>query len=269
MKTAGSLIAVTLALTAFAAPAQDVFLLAGPKRPVRVDQKLNQKIPVGLRFRDEHAAEVTLGDYFGRKPVILNLVYFDCPMLCNVVTDAMVNSLTNLKFDIGSEYTVLTVSFDPRDTSVEAAEWKRRYVKRYGRRGAAEGWHFLTGNEESIRQLTDAVGFRFYFDPKIKQYAHGATLVVLTPEARISRYLYGIEFAPRDVQLSLVEASQNKIGSLSDRVLLLCYHYDPATGKYSVQAMNAVRAGGIVTVVGLAGFILVLARKGRVTEKKP
>lgn len=243
--------------------AQDVFTIAGPKKPVRIDQKLNQKIPLDLEFRDERGAKVRLADYFGSKPVVLNLVYFGCPMLCNVVTDGLVNSASDIRFNIGREYTVLTVSFDPKDTTDHAAAWSRRYVRRYGRRGAAEGWHFLTGDEASIKALTDAVGFRFFYDPKIQQYAHGAGIVVLTPDARISRYLFGIDFPSRDLRLALVEASRNQIGNVTDQILLLCFHYDPSTGKYSATAMNVVRAGGAATVAGLAGFIFFLVRRTR------
>jgi len=247
--------------------AQDIFTIAGPKKPARIDQKLNQKIPLDLTFRDERGSVVKLGDYFGSKPVILNLVYFGCPMLCNVVTDGLVSSVSDIRFNVGSEYTILTVSFDPKDGTEQSAAWSRKYVRRYGRKGAASGWHFLTGDAAAIKALTDAVGFRFFFDPRIEQYAHGAGLVVLTADGRVSRYLYGIEFPSRDLRLALVDASENKIGSLTDKVLLLCFHYDPATGKYSASAMNAVRAGGVAAVAGLAGFVLFLVKSGRREEK--
>ncbi|HXI12764.1 MAG TPA: SCO family protein [Thermoanaerobaculia bacterium] len=246
--------------------AQDVFTIAGPKKPARIDQKLNQKIPLDLTFRDERGSVVRLGDYFGSKPVILNLVYFGCPMLCNVVTDGLVSSVSDIRFNVGKEYTILTVSFDPKDGTEKAAAWSKKYVRRYGRRDAASGWHFLTGDPASIKALTDAVGFRFFFDPPIGQYAHGAGIVVLTPDGRVSRYLYGIEFPSRDLRLALIDASENKIGSLTDKVLLLCFHYDPATGKYSANAMNAVRAGGVAAVAGLAGFVMFLIRSGRSEE---
>jgi len=202
-------------------------------------------------------------DYFRGKPVILNLVYYRCPMLCSIVTDGLTNSMSELKFDVGNEFDVLTVSFDPRDTPVEAAARRAKFVKRYGRPGAAEGWHFLTGSEPSIRALTDSVGFYYAYDSKIDQYAHGATLIILTPTGRISRYFYGFEYKPRDIRLGLVEATAGRIGSLTDAVLLMCYHYDPATGTYSRVAMNFVRAGGVATMLSLGGFIFLMIRRER------
>jgi protein SCO1/2 len=184
-------------------------------------------------------------------------------MLCSIVTDGLTNSMSELKFDLGKEFDVLTVSFDPRDTPPEAAARRAKFVKRYGRPGAAEGWHFLTGSEPSIRALTDSVGFRYAYDPKIDQYAHGATLIILTPAGRISRYFYGFEYKPRDIRLGLVEASAGRIGSVTDAVLLMCYHYDPATGTYSRVAMNFVRAGGVATMLSLGGFIFLMIRRER------
>ncbi|HWS71887.1 MAG TPA: SCO family protein, partial [Thermoanaerobaculia bacterium] len=199
----------------------------------------------------------------GHKPVILSFMYYRCPMLCSMVQEGMTNALTEVKFDIGKEYDVVTVSIDPRDTPEQAAEKKEHYVKRYGRLSAASGWHFLTAHESAIKQLTASVGFEYAYDPKVDQFAHGATIMVLTPDGHVSRYLPGIDFKARDIRLALTEASQGKIGGVSEQFLLLCYHYDPATGKYGKSAMAFVRAGGIATVLGLAGFIFVMIRGER------
>ena len=238
---------------------------SAPKLPGRVDivQRLNSELPMNLMFRDETGKIVRLGQFFRGKPVILNFMYYRCPMLCSIVLDGMTSTLTELKFDIGKEFDVITVSIDPRDTPEAAAEKKDHYIKRYGRFQSAEGWHFLTAHESAIKQLTDAVGFHYAYDPATNQFAHGAAMYVITPQGRISRYFYGFEYKPRDVRLALVEASAGKIGTATDQILLLCYHYDPATGKYSRSAMNFVRAGGVATVLSLASFIFVMLRRER------
>ena len=236
-----------------------------PKLPgeVSIQQQLNAQIPLDLMFRDESGKIVRLREYFRGKPVLINFMYYRCPMLCSMVMEGISSTLTELKFDVGKEFEVITVSIDPRDMPREAVAKKDKYIKRYGRLGAASGWHFLTGHESSIRALTNAAGFHYAYDPEHDQFAHGTVLIVSTPAGRISRYLYGFEYKPRDVRLALVEASANKIGTASDQLLLLCYHYDPATGKYSRSAMNFVRAGGIATVIGLAGFIIIMIRRER------
>jgi protein SCO1/2 len=180
-----------------------------------------------------------------------------------MVMEGESSALTELKFDVGKEFDVLSVSIDPRDMPEAAAQQKEKYIKRYGRFGASTGWHFLTGHESAIKSLANAVGFHYAYDPQLDQFAHATALMVLTPEGRVSRYLYGFEFKPRDLKLALLEASQSKIGSVTDQLLLLCYHYEPATGKYSRNAMNFVRAGGVATVVSLAGFIFVMIRRDR------
>ena len=236
-----------------------------PRLPGRVDiqQRLNTQIPLDLMFRDESGKVIRLRDELRGKPVLLNFMYYRCPMLCSMVMEGIASTLAELKFDVGKEFDVITVSIDPRDMPDQAAAKKEKYIKRYGRFSAVSGWHFLTGHDTSIKKLTDAVGFHYAYDPKLDQFAHGTALLVLTPEGRISRYLYGFEYKARDVRLALVEASRNRIGSATDQLLLLCYHYDPATGKYSRSAMNVVRAGGIATIVGLAGFIVVMLRRER------
>jgi len=231
--------------------------------PVSIDQKLNAQIPLDLMFRDETGAVVRLRQEFRGKPVLLNFMYYRCPMLCSMVMDGISSALSELTFTAGKEFDVLTVSIDPRDTPEQAAARKDIYLKRYGRLGAGSGWHFLTGNESAIKALADAVGFHFAYDPQHDQFAHGTVLIAATPDGRVSRYLYGFTYQPRDVRLALVEASARKIGTPTDALLLLCYHYDPATGKYSRTAMNFVRAGGIATVFGLVGFVGVMLRHER------
>lgn len=237
-----------------------------PRLPGKVDieQHLNAQLPLDTMFRDETGRVVRLREYAdGSKPILLVFMYYRCPMLCSMVMEGVTSTLTALKFDAGKEFDVVTISIDPRDTPRDAAAKKEKYVKRYGRFEAARGWHFLTGPESAIRKITDAVGFHYAYDPQADQFAHGAALMVLTPGGRVSRYLYGFEYQPRDVRLALVEASANKIGTATDAILLLCYHYDPVTGKYSRGAMTFVRAGGLATVAGLAGFIFVMVRRER------
>lgn len=237
-----------------------------PQLPGKVafEQKLNTQIPLNLMFRDEAGRIVRLRDLFNHgKPVILNFMYYSCPMLCPMVMDGLTRGLTDLTFDAGKQFDVITVSMDPRDMPEQAAAKKDMYIKRYGRLGAANGWHFLTGNESTIHALTDSVGFKFAYDPQRNQFAHATGVVVLTPAGKVSRYIYGFEYKARDLRFALVEASADKIGTAVDQILLLCYHYDPATGKYSRVAMNFVRAGGVATVLGLGGFIFVMLRKER------
>lgn len=247
-------------------------LLANGSRPealrnVGFEQKLNDQIPLYLRFRDEDGMEVKLERYFATRPVILMFMYYECPHLCPLVLDGLVRSLKGLSFTVGNEFDVITVSIDPREEPQLAAAKKREYLPRYDRPGAESGWHFLTGEHTSIKSLTHAVGFRYAYDAKTDQYAHASGIVILTPQGRISRYFYGIEHSARDLRLSLVEASANKIGSLVDQLLLFCYHYDPATGKYSLVVMNVLRLAGLGTVLGLGGLIVVLLRRERLGLK--
>lgn len=231
-------------------------------REVGLDQKLDAQVPLDLTFSDEQGREVKLGSFFtGRRPVVLALVYYECPMLCTEVLNGLVGSAETLTLTAGRDYDIVVVSFDPGETPALAAQKKTAYLKRYGRPEGAEGMHFLTGREPAIEALTNAVGFRYKYDPSIDQFAHTAVLTVLTPEGRVSRYLYGIEYAPRDLKLALVEAADGKIGSAVDKALLFCYHYDPETGKYGLAIMNVVRLGGILTVAGLATFILMNLRR--------
>ncbi len=228
---------------------------------VGIDQRLNEQVPLDLMFRDEAGKEVWLGDYFsGTKPVILSLVFYECPMLCNQVLNGLVGGLKAVPLNVGNDFNVVTVSFDPRETSELAARKKEIYMRQYKRAGASAGWHFLTGNEASIKQLTDAVGFRYTYDAASNQFAHASGIMILTPQGKISRYFYGIEYAPKDIRLGLVEASGGKIGSPVDKILLYCYHYDPATGKYA-WVMNVYRLGGAITVVCMIALFFVLRRR--------
>jgi protein SCO1 len=229
---------------------------------VGIEQHLDEQIPADLVFRDETGAAVRLGDYFGRKPMILNLVYYQCPMLCGEVLAGLESALRVLKFDVGKEFEVLTVSFDPHETPEMATKKKAEFLKRYGRAGAAEGWHFLTGPQESIDALTRAAGFQYQYDPRTGQFAHATAIMLLTPEGKIAQYYYGVEFAPKDLRLGLIQASQNKIGTLADQVLLYCYHYDPATGKYGAVVARVLQLSAGATILVLGTLLVVLLRRG-------
>jgi protein SCO1/2 len=239
---------------------------------VGLEQKLDQQLPLDLVFRDESGQEVKLGQYFGQKPVILALVYYDCPMLCTQILNGMVTSFRVLPFQVGKEFDVVTVSFDPRETSALATTKKKVYVNYLPekmRAGAANGWHFLTGDQASITKLTEAVGFRYYYDEATKQFAHASGIMVATPHGRLSRYFYGIEYAPRDLRLGLIESSANKIGSPADQLLLYCYHYDPATGKYGAAVMKIMRIAGVITVLAIVAMLFALkGRKPKLIEVK-
>ena len=234
-------------------------------RDVKIEQKLDQQLPLDLVFRDESGQAVKLGQYFGKKPVVLAFVYYDCPMLCTQVLNGMVTSFRVLPFQIGNEYDVVTVSFDPRETSTLAAAKKKVYVNYLPDRmqaNASNGWHFLTGDQENIAKLTDAVGFRYHYDEATKQFAHASGIMLTTPQGKLSRYFYGVDFPARDLRLGLIESSENKIGSPVDQLLLYCYHYDPASGKYGAPIMKVMRIAGVATMIGIVAMLLLLkARK--------
>ena len=232
---------------------------------IRIDQRLNAQVPLDLPFTDETGRQVRLGDYFGKRPVILALVYYECPMLCTQVLNGLVTALGVMNFEPGREFDVVAVSFNPREGPGLASQKKAAYLERYKRPHTAGGWHFLTGADASIRQLADAVGFRYEYDEAIKQYAHGAGIEVLTPSGHISRYFYGIEYSPRDIRLGLIEASNERIGTPIDDFLLFCYHYDPATGKYGASVLRMVRLGGILTVLAFLSFLTISLRRERQT----
>jgi protein SCO1/2 len=233
----------------------------GVLQEVGFDQRLSEAVPLDLAFTDETGRSVTLADYFGKKPVVLSIVYYRCPMICTIGLNGLAGALEVLSFVPGQEFEVVTVSFDATETPVLAAAKKQAYMARYQRPEAHAGWHFLTGPKASVEALTRAVGFRYVWDEATKQWAHPAGLVVLTPEGRISRYLFGVEYAPKDLRLSLVDAASGRIGNLADQLLLYCYQYDPMTGRYSARIFAILRVLGALTVLGLGGFILTASRK--------
>jgi protein SCO1/2 len=242
-------------------------------RDVGFDQKLGEALPLDVRLRDETGREVVLGEYFRGKPVVLSLVYYECPMLCTLSLNGLASALDVLAFTPGQEFELLTLSFDSSESAELAAAKKQAYLGRYKRPGAERGWHFLTGERSEIERLTAAVGFRFAWDEQTKQFAHPAGVVVVSPQGRIAHYLYGIEYAPKDLRLALVEAGDGRIGTAVDQVLLYCYQYNPLTGRYSASIMALVRLAGAATVLALGGFILVMrrreARAGRAAGQAP
>jgi len=235
----------------------------GILKEVRIDQQIGQQLPLDLTFKDERGNDVRLGQYFNGKPVVMALAYYECPMLCTQVLNGMTAALKTLSFDAGKDFEVVVVSIDPRDGYQMAAAKKATYLEHYGRPASAAGFHFLTGKDPSIKPLADALGFHYAYDANLKQYAHGAAIYVATPKGVVSRYLLGIDFAPRDLRLSLVEASNNRLGTVGDKVLLLCYHYDPENGKYGAVVLNSIRVGFIATVGAFLTFLFVSLRRER------
>jgi protein SCO1 len=236
---------------------------------VGIEQHLDGEVPGNLQFTDELGNPVKLADYFGHgRPVILNLGYYQCPMLCSELLEGLVGSMKVLTFNLGQDFDVVTVSFDPRETTEMAAAKKRDIIKRYDRPNADKGWHFLTGKADQINALTQSVGFQYQFDPKTGQYAHVAAIVMLTPDRHISGYFYGVEFSPKDLRLGLVQASQNKIGNIGDLVLLYCYHYDPRTGKYGAVISNILKLAALGTVLVLGTFMFFMFRADRHSDER-
>jgi len=232
-------------------------------REVSIAQRLNEPIPSEIIFRDENGQTVRLGDYFGTKPIVLSLVYFDCPALCTEVLNGELRTMKAISLDLGKDFDAITISFEPKDTPELAKAKRDVYAGQYGRPGARGNWHFLTGDQPSIDALTQAAGFHYAYDSASRQYAHAAAILVLTPHGRIARYFYGVQYPGRDVRLGLVEASEGKIGTPTDHALLYCYQYDPATGKYGLVVMNVVRAAGVLTVLILGIFMFVMFRRER------
>ena len=231
---------------------------------VGIEQHLNQQIPLDLAFQDETGQAVSLRQYFGKRPVVVTMVYFQCPMLCSEVMSgvtATLNALTS--YNVGRDFDVLTVSFDPRDTPAAATQSKQRYIKRYRRTGSEQGWHFLVGKQDQIDQLAQALGFHYQWDPENQQFAHASGIMLLTPDGRIAQYYYGIEYPPTDLRLGIVEASKGKIGTLADEILLFCYHYDPRQGKYGAAIFNILRLSALTTVLALGGVLFLLYRRER------
>jgi protein SCO1/2 len=232
---------------------------------IRIDQRLNEQLPLDTVFRDETGKSVQLGQYFGRKPVILSFAYYECPMLCTLVLNGLTKGLRVIPFEIGNQFEVVNISINPREGPDLAAAKKANYVRDYGRPGAERGWHFLTGEEAEIQRVTKAAGFRYVYDPTTGQYAHAAGIMIATPKGRLSRYFYGIEYSGQDLRLGLVEASEEKIGTLVDQVLLFCFHYDPVTGRYGLAIMVVMRILGSATAIAIVAFMLLMLRRERRT----
>ena len=247
---AGALMFVLVCRADAASPQEQIAARSG------LDQKLNASVPLHARFRDEHGRTVELGNFFGTKPVILALVYYGCPNLCTLVLNGILETGQELKLDAGRDYNIVVVSFDPKEQPPLAAAKKQTYIERYGRAGAADGWHFLTGDKDSIAQVAEAVGFHFAYDGTTRQYAHPSTMIVLTSAGTVARYFPGIEYPPREVRLALIGAAQNQIGSLADRVFLLCFHYNPRTGKYGLLITRGMQFAGISTALMLGAYIV-------------
>ncbi len=229
---------------------------------VGIEQHLDEQIPPNLTFRDETGNTVRLSDFFGKRPMILNLVYYQCTMLCGEVMNGLASALRVVKLEPGKDFDVLTVSFNPKETPEMAAKKKTEVLERYARPGAERGWHFLTGPQESIDELTKAAGFQYEYDPKSDQFAHSTAIMILTTEGKVSQYYYGVDYAPKDLRLGLVQASQNKIGNVVDEVLLYCYHYDPDTGKYGAIVSRILKLAAGATILVLGTFLIVMFRIG-------
>ena len=244
-------------------PGQPSSTLPATLREIGFDQNLNKRVPLDATFTDEMGRTIPLGDYFGRRPVVMLFAYYQCPMLCPQVINGLASALNVLSLEPGADFEIVTVSFDPRDTPATASAQKAHSIERYKRQGAAESWHFLTGAQASIDRLTKAAGFRYVWDTPTNQFAHPSGVIVLTPDGRLARYLFGIEYGPRDLRLAIVEASSGLVGNAADAVLLYCYHYDPMTGRYGFVIMRAMRLAGVGTVLALAAFIVIMLRRER------
>jgi protein SCO1/2 len=243
--------------------------IPAPLREIGFDQNLDQKIPLDIPLRDEAGRTVRLGEYFGSRPVVLLFAYYDCPMLCTQVINGLSSALGVLSLDPGKDFEIVTVSFDPRDTPATASAKKAIYLERYKKPGAAAAWHFLSGDQGSIDRLTKAAGFRYVWDRETKQFAHPTGVIVLTPDGRLARYLFGIEYGPRDLRFAIVEASAGRVGNPVDSLLLYCYHYDPMTGRYGLVVMGALRLAGAGTVLALGAFIVIMVRRERSAARGP
>jgi protein SCO1 len=244
-------------------------VVPAPLREVGFDQRLDERVPLDVAFTDEQGQPVRLGKYFREKPVVLAFVYYDCPMLCTMILSSIASSLGVLSLGAGAEFELVMVSFDPRETPELAARRKAEFLARYERPAAAAGSHFLTGGGPSIAALTNAAGFRYAWDEETKQFAHPAGIVVLTPDGRLARYLFGLEYGARDLRLALVEASEGRIGTAVDAALLYCYHYDPMTGRYGLVVMRILRVAGAATVLAIAAFIVLMVRRDRTRHLAP
>ncbi len=237
--------------------------MPAPLREIGFDQNIDQKLPLDAQFRDEEGRVITIGSLYGKRPVVLAFVYYTCPMLCTQVLNAITSTVATLSLDAGRDFDIVFVSIDPRETPAQAAAKKAEYLHRYKRPGTDDGWHFLTGDEPQIKRLAGAAGFKYVWDQQTQQFAHPTGVIVTTPDGRPARYLFGIEYGPRDLRLALVEASEGKVGSVVDNLLLYCYHYDPMTGRYGIYVMRTLRIAGVATVLLIGTFIVVMVRRER------
>ncbi len=263
-------VAAALALLLLAGVPTQAQSLAPILRQIGIDQKLGQQLPLDLTFRDESGKAVQLRQFFnGQKPVVLTFAYYQCPMLCTLVLNGAVKAMRAMPLELGRDFEAVNISFNPRETPELAAAKRDLYTREYGRAGAAGSWHFLTGDDENIRKATQAAGFRYIWDPDTQQYAHASGIMVLTPEGKFGRYFYGIEYSARDLRLGLVEAASGRIGSKVDQVLLLCFHYDPVTGKYGLIITRIIQVLGTATAVALFGFVFLMLRRDRRKQMTP
>jgi protein SCO1/2 len=228
---------------------------------VTFKQRLNERLPLDARFKDDAGRAVRLGDYFGEKPVVLAFVYYQCPMLCTQVMNGLSSALSVLPFEAGQDFDVVLVSFDPRDTPALAAEKKRAHLEYWSAEQQAAAWHLLTGDEATIRRVTSAAGFTYRWDDPTGQFAHVSGVLVATPDGTLSRYFYGVEYSPKELRMALVESGQGRVGSAIDELLLYCFHYDPESGRYGLLVMNLIRLVGVATVLAIAGFIVLMRRR--------
>jgi len=235
---------------------------------VGIEQKLDSQVPLEARFADENGQDVRLGQYFHGKPVILALVYYRCPMLCNLELSGLVSSLRKISLEPGKDFEVIALSFDPRETPDLAAAKRENYLRKYNRPADDAGWHFLTGKDPAIRAVAESVGFSYRWDDRQKQWAHASALMVLTPDGRTSRYFYGVAYKSRDLRLGLVDASDRKIGTLADEIILYCYHYDPKNGKYGFAIVNSLRVFGCATVLALGMFMVFSLRREKHSPRR-
>ena len=236
-----------------------------------IEQRLGEQIPLDTEFKDENGKTVKLGDYFSKgKPVVLALVYYECPMLCNQVLNGLTGSLKGVSFDAGKEYEVVAISFDAKENDKPdlAKNKKVSYLERYGRPNTEKGWHFLTGTQDSIDKVTNATGFKYKWDETSNQFAHASAIMVATPEGKLSHYFYGIDYAPRDLKFGIMEAAESKVGNPADQLLLYCFHYDPSTGKYGFAVLNVIRLAAVATLLGLGGMLFVFWRRGSSKKKE-
>jgi protein SCO1/2 len=245
--------------------------LPEPLKKVGIEQRLGESLPLDAVFKDENGREVKLAEYFSKgRPIVLALVYYECPMLCNQVLNGLTGSMKGVSLDAGKDYDVVAISFDARENDKPelAKNKKASYVERYGRPGTDAGFHFLTGSQESIDAVTKAAGFTYEWDEKSNQFAHASGVMIANPDGKLSRYLYGIDYSPKDLKFGIIESADNKIGSATDQLLLYCYHYDPSTGKYGFAVLSAMRVGGIVTLLGmgLMGFVFWRRNKNKAVK---